>query len=97
MMRFLPAAVLGCLVLLASCTRNVNPIDLSDPGIAARLKAELKGRPHLDISAIAIDVHSGIVTLSGIVESDEQRGELVRVIRRVKGVRQMILNLVVRQ
>lgn len=89
-------ALLTLLVLggLAGCRRYWNE-DLSDPAIKARVLHELKADPSLDLSKVDISVHAGTVTISGIVREDEDRARIRRVARRVRGVDQVDVNVVV--
>lgn len=84
-------------LLSAGCFNTLNPVDMSDAGITARLKTELQARPEINIQYLDIDTHLATVTISGIVTSQEERDAIVRLARRLKGVKQVIANVVVRQ
>lgn len=59
----------------------------SDAVIAARVKTELAGESGLaTASAVEVEVNDGIVRLSGIVSSPDQRSEIESVVRRIEGV-----------
>jgi len=49
--------------------------DLTDPAIKARVIHHFKADPELDLSKVDVDVHAGVVTLSGIARSEEQARE----------------------
>lgn len=93
-------AFAGALLLalaLCSCTRTVQEEDLSDPAIKARIEAQLKGRPELDLRYVAVDVHSGIATVSGLVASLEQQRLIDRLVRRTRGVDHILNNLLIQE
>ncbi|MBI4423027.1 MAG: BON domain-containing protein [Elusimicrobia bacterium] len=93
MKRALPV-LLAALGLLAGCVSGRQQ-DMTDPAVKARLLHQLKGRPHLDLTRLDIDVHVGVVTVAGLVKSQEQKEEIRRVARRVRGVDQVNVNVVV--
>ncbi|MFA5139349.1 MAG: BON domain-containing protein [Elusimicrobiota bacterium] len=96
MRRLLAAAVL-CMTLspFTACTQHLSELDMSDPGIRARIQAELKAHPELSLRFLQIDVHMRVAYLAGIVESDEMKQGIGQVVRGVAGVRVVINNLLV--
>lgn len=92
-----PLALAALTLASAGCTRRRNPTDTSDPAITARVRAELKGHPTLDIRFLQVDTVSGVVTLSGMVESTEERRAIIRLVKRVPGVQQVVANLVAQE
>ncbi|MBI4677766.1 MAG: BON domain-containing protein [Elusimicrobia bacterium] len=92
--------LLACLLAcLAGCVGMpaVGDADVSDPGIQANIETALRGQRGLNISAISIDVHARIVTLSGLVESYEARDAIYRTAKAARGVELVIDNLVLRE
>lgn len=92
-------SVLVCAVLafgLGGCAHRLSEADLSDPGIKARLESQLRGKK-LDLRYVVIDVHSRIVTLSGMVSSYRDKETLSRVAHGVPGVEQVVVNLIVQE
>lgn len=89
-------ALLALLVLgtLSGCRRYWNE-DLSDPAIKARVLHELKADPSLDLSKVDISCHAGTVTVSGLVREDDDKARIRRIVRRVRGVEQVDVNVVV--
>lgn len=71
--------------------------DISDSGIKARLEAKLKAQKGLDLRTVTIDVHSRIVTLSGIVDSYQDKKEITRIVHEIPGVEQALINVVVQE
>jgi hyperosmotically inducible protein len=82
---------------LAGCYYPVQPLDMSDPGITARVKAELKADPSLNISHIDINTQLGVVVLSGRVDSWEQKEAITKKARRVRGVKELIANILIQE
>ena len=97
MKRILAVLVAVAGVSAAGCYQNLNPVDLSDSGISARMKAELQAHPEINVQYLDLDTHVGVVTISGIVSSIEDKEAIVRLANRLKGVKQVIANLVLRQ
>jgi len=83
-------------VLPFSGCRARAPIDRSDAGITARVKTELRSQSDLNVRYLDIYCHMRIVTLSGMVDSHDQKRKISRLVRRIPGVRQVIINLVVK-
>jgi osmotically-inducible protein OsmY len=96
MRRLLAAAVL-CVALspFKACTHRLSELDMSDPGIRARIQAEFKSHPELSLRFLQIDVHMRVAYLAGIVESDEMKRKIGQVVGSVAGVRVVINNLLV--
>lgn len=80
---------------LCACMSNVQPLDFTDAGIKARVETALRGQPDLELRYVTIDVHSGIATISGMVNSYQDKDTITRIARRTKGVDQAIVNLLV--
>ena len=94
------APLLGLLLVfalgLSGCVRHlISEVDRSDPAIKARLEAEIKAHKELKLSTLEIDVHSRIVTVSGLVDSYEDRATIIRIVNSITGVDQLVLNIVV--
>lgn len=87
----LALAVSGCF------PHQLSEAELSDPGIKARLEDQLHADSHLDLRYVTLDVHQRIVTISGIVPSWDNRYEIERVAKRLEGVDQVLVNLVVQE
>lgn len=76
---------------------NLTEADLSDPGIKARLDSQLQAHKNLDLRHVAIDVHSRIVTMSGLVSSEQDKILITRIVNGLKGVDQAVINLIVQE
>lgn len=84
-------------LLLGGCFNNLTETDLSDPGIKARIETELQAQPDLDLKYVTIDVNDRVVTVSGLVSSFAEKQVISRVIRRTRGVEQLLLNVVTQE
>ena len=94
------SAVLALLVALptaSACRTKMTAAELADPAITARVKAVLDGHPELDIRYLALNTHMRIVTLSGMVESRDTKQRITDLVRRVAGVRQVVVNLAIQE
>jgi len=93
----LPALVAALILGSFACRGTVQEEDLSDHATKARLETVLRGRRDLDLKYVTVDVNAGAATISGLVPSGEQ----VRIIRRlaanVRGVDQVLNNLIVQE
>ncbi|NMG76530.1 BON domain-containing protein [Aromatoleum diolicum] len=76
---------------LAAAAQATTPIisDERDRHVQREIKTALSADPGLRNSHIAVSAHSGLVTLAGVVTSDEQRGRAQRAAMAVRGVREV--------
>lgn len=72
--------------------REIEP-RLEDAVVATKVKARLAADPEVNPFQIDVDVIDGVVTLSGVVESDYERREAEELARRTEGAEQVINNL----
>jgi hyperosmotically inducible protein len=88
---FAAVVVLG---VIAGCATN-RPIDdqLDDAGVVAEINARLAASPVTSALNINVDSLDGVVTLSGILRSDESRLEAERIARTTSGVKRVISRL----
>lgn len=99
-MRLRPGLILAAFLALSGstgCLQNLAELDMSDPGIRARVQTELKTHPELETSLLQITVHVRTVYLSGLVTSYPMRRQIGDTVRRVAGVQQVVNNLVVQE
>lgn len=80
-----------------ACTRTIQEEDLSDPAVKASIESQLRGLPGLDMRYVTIDVNAGVATVSGLVPSREQQRTIDRIVRRTRGVDQILNNLVIQE
>jgi osmotically-inducible protein OsmY len=90
-------AALLCLALAATgCGgHRLTEAELSDPGIKARVEERLKADRTLDLRYVTIDVHDAVVTISGTVPSWENKRDVELTAARVRGVDQVLCNLII--
>jgi osmotically-inducible protein OsmY len=90
--------LLGLLAASSGCLRFVaDEVDASDSSIRARLESQFQATKGLDLRYVTLDVHSRIVTLSGLVNSFEDKRTLVRIATKTQGVDQVVDNLVLQE
>lgn len=70
---------------------------ITDKEITMKIKAKFIADPDLKALSIDVDTVNGIVTLTGIVEKEEQKRRAVELAKSVEGVKQIIVNLQVKQ
>ena len=73
-------AVIGLLACACACVNmpSAGDADISDPGILANIEGALQSQRGMRPSTVNIDVHARIVTLSGLVDSYEQKKAIRR-------------------
>lgn len=92
------ALLLPCALLAAGgCVYRLAELDMSDAGIKARVQAELKSHPEVDVRYMEVNVHVRVVYLSGVVTNPQQKRRIAQIARRVPGVRHVIVNLLVQE
>jgi osmotically-inducible protein OsmY len=87
----LPAPFFG----FGCSSHNLAKLDMSDPGIRARVLAELKSHPEFNLRYLEVNVNVRAVYLSGMVESDELKRDIQRAVSAIAGVRYVVNNLLV--
>lgn len=85
---------------LSSCTlitgRETTTEYADDVSLTADVKTEIYKEPSLKMFQISVETFKGTVQLSGFVDSIQQRQKAGEVARRVKGVKSVRNNLVVK-
>ncbi|MCS7199113.1 MAG: BON domain-containing protein [Caldimicrobium sp.] len=69
---------------------------ISDKKITARIKAKFIADPEIKALSIDVDTLNGVVTLTGVVKREEQRRRAVELAKTVEGVREVIVNILVK-
>jgi len=97
--RFLAAALLAAVAAGAGagCLQNMPTTDMSDAAVTARVKAELKAHRNAKVQYLDVSTNLGVVTISGMVDSAETRRQVQKIVYRVPGLKQLILNLLVQE
>ncbi len=78
----------------AGCIRHTKRIDMSDAAIKARVKIKLKQHPELETGLMSVSVHGRTVYLSGMILTYSMKRRIGPIVRGVRGVRQVVNNLV---
>ena len=95
--RLLPALA-ACLILISSACKTLkSEDDLSDQATKARIEALLRGRQDVDLKYVTVDVNAGAATISGIVPNGEQLRIIRRLTAGVRGVDQVLNNLIIQE
>ncbi len=87
------AFLLAVLFLAGVCLAK-DPV--SDDMIYNSVRIRLAGDEVVKGGALQVEVKDGVVTLGGAVEQDKQRERAAKLARRVKGVKQVINNITIR-
>ena len=95
------AGVIGLLMLIgcaATSSRESSGESSQDADITARVQSSFTADPLVSASAIGVRTTQGVVYLSGIVKSEQERYRAIQLVQGVAGVRQIIVrNLVVQR
>lgn len=91
------ACALAWLAAGLSACRTAQPLDMSDSGIKARIEANLEARRDLDLRYVTLDVTARVATVSGIVNTWNERRTIERIVESTKGVDSALINLVTRE
>ena len=89
------SGALGVLLLLAGvCLAADKPI--TDDAVYNQVRIHLADDPVVKGGGIQVDVKQGVVTLSGTVELPVQREKATKVAKKVKGVKEVIDRIEIR-
>ena len=81
-------ALVVLLLLAGVCLAAEKP--LTDDAVYNQVRIKLADDPVVKGGGIQVDVKQGVVTLSGTVELEIQREKAVKVAKKVKGVKEVI-------
>ncbi len=88
----------AALTIGSTACRTVNQEeDLSDAATKARIEVLLRGRRDLDLKYVTVDVNAGAATVSGIVPNGDQLRVVRRLVAGVRGVDQVLNNLIIQE
>src|SRR3954453_8498697 len=89
-------AVLMALVLVAGvCLAADKPIN--DDSISDYVRLRLAGDPDVKGGALSVDVKNGVVTLGGTVETQHQKDKASKLAKKVRGVKQVVNNIALKE
>lgn len=83
--------------LMASVSLAKDPAPPSDDNLYDQVRLKLANDPDVKGGALDVKVESGVVTLGGTVELPKQRDKAAKVAKKVKGVKQVINNITLRE
>src|SRR6478672_5656016 len=89
-------AALLALCLLASLVLAADKL-VSDDTLYDQVRIKLAGDAEVKGGALKVDVKQGVVTLEGAVETQRQKDKAARLAKKVKGVKQVVNNLVLKE
>ncbi len=84
-------------LLLATVCLAADNKKLSDDAITDYVRLKLAGDPDVKGGALMVDVKQGIVTITGTVESQHQKDKATRLAKKVKGVKQVVNNIALKE
>jgi len=93
MMLLLVAFMTGC---TSTSTRESTGEYIDDSGITASVKAELYNDPDYKANQISVETYKGVVQLSGFVNSSQAAAKAVGLAKKIKGVRSVKNDLIVK-
>jgi hyperosmotically inducible periplasmic protein len=70
---------------------------LTDAFITDTVQIKLASDPDVKGGGLRVDVKDGVVTISGSVQQERQKTKATKVARKVKGVKQVINNIVIQE
>jgi hyperosmotically inducible protein len=70
---------------------------LSDAAVADQVLIHLSADRDINGGALKVDVKGGVATLTGAVETQRQRDKATKVAKRVKGVKQVVNNITLKE
>jgi osmotically-inducible protein OsmY len=89
-------ALAALVAALAGCfPPALTEAEMTDPGIKSRLEQHLRAHRELDLSKLSIDVHSKIVTITGVVPTWQDKKTIEKTVAETAGIDQSIINIIV--
>src|SRR5437868_8019650 len=89
------AALLAVLFVAGVCLAADKAV--TDDSITDYVRLKLAGDPDVKGGALNVDVKAGVVTLGGIVETPHQKDKATKLAKKVKGVKQVINNITLKE
>lgn len=86
-------AALLALFLVAGLCLGADKQPLTDGIITDNVRIKLASDQVVKGGALGVDVKDGVVTISGQVENDRQKQRAAKLAKQVKGVRQVVNNI----
>ena len=89
------AAVMALFLVAGVCLAKDKVV--SDDSISDMVRLKLASDPDVKGGALAVTVKDGVVTIGGSVETQRQIDKATKVAKKVKGVKQVVNNLTLKQ
>jgi osmotically-inducible protein OsmY len=86
------SVVLAICLLAVACMAADKPV--TDDYIVDQVRLRLSADQEVKGGAIQVDCKQGVVTLTGAVDSEAARGKATKLTKKVKGVKDVVNNLV---
>ena len=89
-------AIFAALLLVAGvCLAADKPV--TDDSISDYVRLRLAGDADVKGGALTVDVKNGVVTIGGTVETPHQKDKAAKLAKKVKGVKQVVNNIVLKE
>jgi hyperosmotically inducible protein len=88
-------AALVALILVAGAALAAQPP--TDGAINDNVRIKLSGDAEVKGGALKVDVQKGVVTISGTLDTQRQKDKATRLAKKVKGVKQVINNIALKE
>jgi hyperosmotically inducible protein len=95
MMNKISAAILSLILMAGACLAANKP--LTDNGLSDMILIKLSGDREVKGGALKVDVKDGVATLTGTLESQRLRDKAGKIAKKVKGVKQVINNITLKE
>jgi hyperosmotically inducible periplasmic protein len=89
------SVILAICFLASVCLADKKPV--SDDVIVDEVRIKLSGDQEVKGGALQVDCKQGVVTLAGAVDTESARGKAAKLAKKVKGVKDVINNLTVKE
>jgi len=94
MMYKLVCLLAALLLAISFCMAADQP---SDNLINDRVRIKLAGDPEVKGGALEVNVVQGVVTITGAVENQRQKDKATKLAKKIKGVKQVVNNITVKE
>ena len=89
------AAFLAVMLVASVCLAADKPV--TDDSISDFVRLKLAGDPEVKGGALQVDVKNGVVTIGGVVETQRQRDKAAKLAKKIKGVKQVVNNITLKE
>jgi hyperosmotically inducible periplasmic protein len=89
------AILLAFVVLAVACLAKQEPV--TDDSLYNQVKIKLAGDQVVKGGGLDVDVKEGVVTLSGSVETVQQKERAEKLVKKMKGVKQVVNKITLRK